>query len=309
MPARIRYKHPIMGFRNPTRFFLLPLIVLIMLCTSGIENPAPPPPLIQLPTTSTGSKFDALHYIENLNERHVVEHGNVTDSDSVLGRIAAIVPLHTVVGLRALSSSRNVYFDVGSNRYSSSVGSWFYGEDLVTTQNLEWIRAAPRLPFPTEWEVHAFEANPQHFDTYDGPLQKHAGKLFLHKAAAWLHDGTIEFCKADYSGSIAGKDLEVGCGEQNVARLPSLDFATFIRETVRKEDFVVVKMDIEGGEHILVPHMLETGTFDFVDELFIECHYEGRGAGKRLTPGRFRRDCMKLIKDIRSHGVYAHEWF
>jgi hypothetical protein len=37
-------------------------------------------------------------------------------------------------------------------------------------------------------------------------------------------------------------------------------------------DFVVVKMDVEGAEYELVPHMAEMGMWTVVDHLLIEWH-------------------------------------
>lgn len=40
-------------------------------------------------------------------------------------------------------------------------------------------------------------------------------------------------------------------------------------------DFVVIKMDVEGAEYELVPHMAEMGMWAVVDYLLIEWHTSG----------------------------------
>ena len=42
---------------------------------------------------------------------------------------------------------------------------------------------------------------------------------------------------------------------------------------VEKDDFVVVKMDIEMGEWTLIPAMKEAGLFSLIDEFMCEWHY------------------------------------
>jgi hypothetical protein len=39
----------------------------------------------------------------------------------------------------------------------------------------------------------------------------------------------------------------------------AIDFVGFLQSRVRAEDYVVVKMDIEGAEFRVVPHMIATG--------------------------------------------------
>ena len=148
-----------------------------------------------------------------------------------------------------------------------------------------------------------------HFGTYEKPLERHKN-LHLVKKAAWMFNGDIEFCGTDYTGSgteQGGRVIE--CNPKSLITVPAVDLMEFL-STLPSDAYIVMKMDIEGAEHTLLPHMLKSGALQkYVHELYLECHYEGRGAGKRLTPGVFRSECMDLIKELRMSGVYTHEWF
>ena len=52
-----------------------------------------------------------------------------------------------------------------------------------------------------------------------------------------------------------------------------IDFSRWLRATVVANDFVVVKMDIEGSEYEVLPSLLRTGTIRLIDELMLEVHY------------------------------------
>jgi FkbM family methyltransferase len=54
----------------------------------------------------------------------------------------------------------------------------------------------------------------------------------------------------------------------------TFDTAAWLRRHVDEEDTVVVKMDIEGAEYRVLPHLLATGAIDLIDELRCEFHPE-----------------------------------
>ena len=46
----------------------------------------------------------------------------------------------------------------------------------------------------------------------------------------------------------------------------------FIKENFLKEDFIVLKLDIEGAEFEVLKDMIDTGSIKYVDELYVEFH-------------------------------------
>ena len=48
-------------------------------------------------------------------------------------------------------------------------------------------------------------------------------------------------------------------------RSPSVDFSAYLRRHANPEDFVVVKMDVEGGEWTLIDHLTATGGIHNID--------------------------------------------
>jgi hypothetical protein len=57
----------------------------------------------------------------------------------------------------------------------------------------------------------------------------------------------------------------------------------------------------------LLRSMAEHGSFDLVDELFVECHY---GEYVPDWPAAYSlADCHRMINSLRAHGVAAQEYF
>mmetsp|Transcript_10298 Transcript_10298/g.35019 ORF Transcript_10298/g.35019 Transcript_10298/m.35019 type:complete len:396 (+) Transcript_10298:52-1239(+) len=60
--------------------------------------------------------------------------------------------------------------------------------------------------------------------------------------------------------------------EDYVFSVPTVDVAGWLAAKFKPEDYVVVKMDIEGGEHSLLQKLMRLGRLDVLDVLAMECH-------------------------------------
>ncbi len=52
----------------------------------------------------------------------------------------------------------------------------------------------------------------------------------------------------------------------------SIDLSKWIINNFSKEDFIVLKMDIEGAEYKIIPKMFEDGSVNYINYAFIEWH-------------------------------------
>ena len=71
-----------------------------------------------------------------------------------------------------------------------------------------------------------------------------------------------------------------------------------------KNDFCVLKMDVEGAEFQLVPHLIATGAHRLIDEFFLE----SKANTTALAEGRTAEDALQLLQNMRNAGVFAHQW-
>ncbi|KAK6927163.1 hypothetical protein RJ641_008882 [Dillenia turbinata] len=68
----------------------------------------------------------------------------------------------------------------------------------------------------------------------------------------------------------------------NADKIQGFEFAYWLQRMVSENDFVVMKMDVEGTEFHLIPRLLQTGAMCLIDEMFLECHYN---RWQRCCPG------------------------
>lgn len=227
-----------------------------------------------------------LRLIEVIPPEHIGGSALISAKDpraheDIKKRLGEVVYLGNITDF---SKYRRKYFiDLGARKYKSSV---------------EFFLQAYLSRHSSSFEVHAFELDKRFWGTFEGK------NVTLHKKAAWVRDGTVRV-----GGSTSMQAVGTAADKahrKNLGRVSAIDFSSWLRVTVQRDDLCIVKMDIEGGEHELVEKLMADETINLIDELFLECHYD---AWSKRRVDKSREQCMKLFDRIRAHGVFAHEWF
>jgi hypothetical protein len=129
-------------------------------------------------------------------------------------------------------------FDAGASGFPTSVG-WF------------------KLNYPVDFDrVFVWEMLEDVFNVVNVSTAAAEYNLTLDEAKKWLDSITFFNAKIHTTPDQSPGDL-----------------AYTLLTNVKPEDYCVVKIDIEGGEWDLVPHLDETGALELIDELFVEFHF------------------------------------
>ncbi|KAH7442080.1 hypothetical protein KP509_03G069400 [Ceratopteris richardii] len=187
---------------------------------------------------------------------------------------------------------RRVYLDLGANAFSTSI-TWF-------------LRMYP-VDFT---EMHAFEV-----DTH-----------LLRKPEAGFNEGSNYAPPNQWSKMLketAGvpswmlsriRVYNQFVSDGDDALQNAVNITRFMKEelSLKPEDTVVVKMDIEGSEWpILRRWMQDPDMSSIVDELFVEVHYDHpsmRGYHWARFSPTTREQALTLLADLRFHGFFVHAW-
>ena len=51
--------------------------------------------------------------------------------------------------------------------------------------------------------------------------------------------------------------------------MPTIDLSEWIKKHTTKDDYVILKLDVEGAEFGILDKMLEDGTFEWIDKYVI----------------------------------------
>jgi FkbM family methyltransferase len=120
-----------------------------------------------------------------------------------------------------------------------------------------------------DWEVHCFEANPNHRRKYKNAT--------VHKKAVWVENGSAKFYLSKYKKTSPGCSLirikKTGSlDKRHPIRVKTIDFSEWLKSGFSKSDTIYIKMDIEGAEYSVLEKMIKDKTIRMVNKLFVEYH-------------------------------------
>ncbi|XP_022107633.1 uncharacterized protein LOC110988446 isoform X2 [Acanthaster planci] len=171
-----------------------------------------------------------------------------------------------------------------------------------------------------EYTIHSFEIDDR-LAPYFKPYRNHhlhcpvgvAGKdgnMTAYSEAAWGPD----------KGLNNGKDMQWGGGSLFVSNrekadaktggirklsyrklIPTIDLARWIKDTFTVDDYVILKLDVEGAEYDILRNMVDHGAFKYIDKFYGEYH-------DSQPTGWSHADKSKLREDIKNLGFTMIDW-
>ena len=116
-------------------------------------------------------------------------------------------------------------------------------------------------------KVIAFEADPEICSYLRKNIEEnHIRSVEIRNEAVWVEDCILNFQQEGADGGHL-ENRSGGCDGRNMVQVRAIDFRKVLQE-YNCIDFL--KMDIEGAENVVVPHL--DGALDHVDHIFIEYH-------------------------------------
>jgi FkbM family methyltransferase len=135
--------------------------------------------------------------------------------------------------------------------------------------------------------LHCFEADPKIFNyLQENLIHLNPSNTFFHKKAVWIKNESLNFVSEGADGGKISPEESQSSGQ-----VEAIDFNLFL-DSFEKIDFL--KIDIEGAEISLIPHISEQ--LHKVDKLFLEYH-------------SYRNDPQDLDQIISSLSRHGHRLF
>ena len=149
-----------------------------------------------------------------------------------------------------------------------------------------------------EVEIYGVDPNPKFPELWkrvDLPI-----KVTWINAAAWVSRGSIKFL-LDETDKAFGSTLlkEKSISDPKTIMVDTFDFSEFLKQF--KDDSVVVKMDIEGAEFAILERLLNEGTINIIEMLYLEWH------DRKMEP-KFRSKRYELIELMKKTNVEVVNW-
>lgn len=175
--------------------------------------------------------------------------------------------------------SKFVFFDLGANK-GDSLANFFGLETSGGGGNINSI--IPKKFIQNNfWIAHVYEANP-FFDSRLLAVKKRIPsrhKVFMNnRTAAWIYDGEIEFYLDTFAEAFDSLGSSIKREHKDAARSNFTKIAVKCHRISRilkqysKDDFIIMKIDIEGAEYELFIDFLQQGVLGLIDYIALEYH-------------------------------------
>jgi len=139
-----------------------------------------------------------------------------------------------------------------------------------------------RYNIDSSWNVHTFEANPDTYRKFIDGFYSMTPYVNAYNKAVSDHQGIVKIYKEIYineygtgqGSSIINLD-NWNTNQQFLAEsndIECIDLSEFIIDNFSKDDFILIKMDIEGSEYDTLEKMIVDGSIDYVDDIYVEWH-------------------------------------
>ena len=121
-----------------------------------------------------------------------------------------------------------------------------------------------------DYELHLFEPNPDFYDKLTS-----IEDCTFHSTAIWVEDDVIDFYKGwDLSGTVIRSKTSGNLDKDNPVCVTSIDLSKWIISNFSLNDYIILKLDIEGAEYEVLEKMIRDNSISYVDKLYIEFHQD-----------------------------------
>lgn len=163
---------------------------------------------------------------------------------------------------------------------------------------LNWAR----VKYPGA-KLYAFECNP-HLSLVD-----YGKDVTTIRKAVWKDDGKLNFYMNTKHPLIEGHSVydtktTGDLDSQHPVEVECIDFSKFLYEAVPQDEYVIIKMNVEGAEYDVLEHCIENGSINLVDQLHVQWHFNKiPGMTKRHLRLQKQLSCVKALEVINGYGI------
>lgn len=121
-----------------------------------------------------------------------------------------------------------------------------------------------RAKYP-QAEIYAFEPNPA--------MPELPSTKFV-RAAIGTQDGRTKLYKGHHDDGSTTMQGKFNVDYKDFEWVDCVDFSRWLKMNVNAEDYVHVKMNVEGAEAIVLPELFRTGAIELIDRLEVDFHFK-----------------------------------
>ena len=165
----------------------------------------------------------------------------------------------------------------------------------------------------TSWFIYSWEANPHAFRDFNVKFSSSQLNIVSYNEAVGNKDGSVKINIQQGNGPASGKGSSIISLDEwrpmgnkpfiETAEVPMIDFSRWILENLSINDYIVIKMDIEGAEYDVLEKVISVGAIDFIDKLFIEWH-----SGMFADSQRYIERENIILNEFKKRNIPVENW-
>ena len=178
--------------------------------------------------------------------------------------------------------------------YYIDLGTWI-GNSLINFMN--------QGPDPDRWQIICFEPQEQYYkELWTLSAQYPKYRISILPCVTIDRDGVTDFyvdaCGGEGSTTLLNKFTNF-VDYKTPLSLPCIDFSAWLKQLTRPGDYVAIRMNIEGGEYIILDKMMTDDTLKLIDQIRIDWHDQkfsdiNQAVGYRRIAKRFYEEVKRL---------------
>jgi len=137
-------------------------------------------------------------------------------------------------------------------------------------QTIEWALSVFK---DFDVQVNSFEPLPLNFNIIKEKFSQNSNVTVKQVAVSTSYGSSTFYCQN--TGARTGSTLvkvKLYLNENDSIEVETIDLADWIKKNTSKEELTILKIDVEGAEYELLPHLLKNNINEMIDYWLIEYH-------------------------------------
>ena len=125
----------------------------------------------------------------------------------------------------------------------------------------------------------------------------------IQNSAVWINDEIKTFhLSEEYTDGSSLLDSLNNLRREHSIKIPCFDISSWILDTFSKDDYIILKLDIEGAEYEVLNKMIKDGSINLINEFWGEWH------DMKISDSKTLELSKKVYKYIEDNKINFQEW-
>ena len=139
--------------------------------------------------------------------------------------------------------------------------------------------------YDLSFEIYGFEPVPELAKAY-----RKLDNVILYESAAWIYNGKINLYIGERSDGSSLIKEKHDVDSEHPIKVECIDFSQWILENFDKDDYIILKMDIEGAEFKVINKMIDDSSIEYINRIYVEWH------PREAIPKEIHEETIKRIR-------------